>query len=160
MLRRIGVETSEVRLPEQLEDLDGLIIPAANRPPSASWRSPIDLMEPLRQFGAQHADLGHLRRGDLSLDRCPPPAAAAGSDGYQRRAQCLWTAGSQLRDRPGDPCLAEGRSAGRAIPCRLHPRPVDRIGRGRRAGAGAGCRMAGSWLPSRVICWPPLSTRS
>ncbi len=36
VLRRLGAEPVEVRLPEQLDGLDGLIIPAASRPRSAA----------------------------------------------------------------------------------------------------------------------------
>jgi 5'-phosphate synthase pdxT subunit len=51
MLTRIGMETVRVRLPEQLEDLDGLIIPGGESTTigkvARRWR----LLEPLRTFG-------------------------------------------------------------------------------------------------------------
>jgi pyridoxal 5'-phosphate synthase pdxT subunit len=58
ILRRIGVETCEVRLPEQLEGLDGLIIPGGESTTIGKLAVAYHLMEPLRQFGAQHAIWG------------------------------------------------------------------------------------------------------
>jgi pyridoxal 5'-phosphate synthase pdxT subunit len=58
MLRRIGVETSEVRLPEHLDGLDGLIIPGGESTTIGKMAVDYHLMEPLRQFGAQHAVWG------------------------------------------------------------------------------------------------------
>ena len=36
MLRRLGADVVEVRKPEQLDGLDGLVIPAASRPRSCA----------------------------------------------------------------------------------------------------------------------------
>jgi len=58
MLRRIGVEACEVRLPEQLAGLDGLIIPGGESTTIGKMAVAYNLMEPLRQFGAQHAIWG------------------------------------------------------------------------------------------------------
>ena len=58
MLRRIGVETCEVRLPEQLEGLDGLIIPGGESTTIGKLAVAYHLVEPLQQFGAQHAIWG------------------------------------------------------------------------------------------------------
>jgi len=58
MLRRIGVETSEVRLPEHLDGLDGLIIPGGESTTIGKMAVDYHLMEPLRQFGRQHAVWG------------------------------------------------------------------------------------------------------
>ncbi len=58
ILRRIGVETCEVRLPEQLEGLDGLIIPGGESTTIGKLAVAYHLMEPLQQFGAQHAIWG------------------------------------------------------------------------------------------------------
>jgi len=55
MLRRIGVETSEVRLPVHLENLDGLIIPGGESTTIGKLAKAYNLMEPLRQFGAEKA---------------------------------------------------------------------------------------------------------
>lgn len=51
VLRLLGVETREVRLPEDLEGLDGLIIPGGESTTIGKLASDFGLMEPLRQFG-------------------------------------------------------------------------------------------------------------
>jgi 5'-phosphate synthase pdxT subunit len=58
VLRRIGVETCEVRLPEQLDGLDGLIIPGGESTTIGKLAVAYRLIEPLRQFGKQHAIWG------------------------------------------------------------------------------------------------------
>jgi len=58
MLRRLGTEASEVRLPEQLEGLAGLIIPGGESTTIGKLVEAYHLMEPLRAFGRQHAIWG------------------------------------------------------------------------------------------------------
>jgi len=58
MLRRLGVDTVEVRLPGQLDGLEGLIIPGGESTTIGKLAAAYGLMEPLRQFGAQHAIWG------------------------------------------------------------------------------------------------------
>ena len=58
MLKGLGVEAAEVRLPEQLNDLDGLIIPGGESTTIGKLAVAYNLMEPLRQFGQQHAIWG------------------------------------------------------------------------------------------------------
>lgn len=58
MLRRIGVETREVRLPEQLEDLDGLVIPGGESTTIGKLANDFGMLEPLRRFGEQKAIWG------------------------------------------------------------------------------------------------------
>lgn len=53
MLRRLGVEAVEVRLAEQLENLDGLIMPGGESTTFGKLADDFGLMEPLRQFGRQ-----------------------------------------------------------------------------------------------------------
>jgi 5'-phosphate synthase pdxT subunit len=53
VLRRLGVQTGEVRLPVHLEDLDGLIIPGGESTTIGKLATAYGLMDPLRQFGAQ-----------------------------------------------------------------------------------------------------------
>ena len=53
MLRRLRVEAVEVRLPAQLESLDGLIIPGGESTTIGKLANDFGLIEPLRQFGAQ-----------------------------------------------------------------------------------------------------------
>ena len=50
MLRRLGVETAEVRLPEHLHGLDGLIIPGGESTTIGKLAVAYDLMETLKQF--------------------------------------------------------------------------------------------------------------
>jgi len=58
MLKRLGVETAEVRLPEQLQGLDGLIIPGGESTTIGKLAVAYGLMEPLKQFGERHAIWG------------------------------------------------------------------------------------------------------
>jgi pyridoxal 5'-phosphate synthase pdxT subunit len=50
MLRQLGVEPVEVRLPEQLADLDGLIIPGGESTTIGKLAVMYDFMEPLKAF--------------------------------------------------------------------------------------------------------------
>lgn len=58
MLRELGVEAVEVRLPEQLEGLDGLIIPGGESTTIGKLAEMYGFMEPLRAFAAGHAVWG------------------------------------------------------------------------------------------------------
>ncbi len=52
MLARLGVKAVEVRLPQQLVGLDGLIIPGGESTTIGKLASAYGLLEPLRQFAA------------------------------------------------------------------------------------------------------------
>ncbi len=58
MLKRLGVETAEVRLAEHLQGLDGLILPGGESTTIGKLAVAYDLMEPLKQFGQRHAIWG------------------------------------------------------------------------------------------------------
>ena len=58
MLRRMGVEAVEVRLPEHLRGLDGLIIPGGESTTIGKLAHEFGLIEPLRQFGRERAIWG------------------------------------------------------------------------------------------------------
>ena len=58
MLKRLGAETAEVRLPAHLAGLDGLIIPGGESTTIGKLAVDYDLLEPLRQFGKEHAIWG------------------------------------------------------------------------------------------------------
>ncbi len=58
MLRRIGVEGREIRLPSQLEDLAGLIIPGGESTTIGKLATEFGFIEPLRLFGSQKAIWG------------------------------------------------------------------------------------------------------
>ena len=53
MLKSLGVEAVEVRLPEQLADLDGLIIPGGESTTIGKLARRFGLMEPLHDFAAE-----------------------------------------------------------------------------------------------------------
>ena len=58
MLKRLGVETSEVRLPSHLDGLDGLILPGGESTTIGKLCVDFGLLEPLRKFGKTHAIWG------------------------------------------------------------------------------------------------------
>jgi 5'-phosphate synthase pdxT subunit len=58
MLKRLGVTVVEVRLPEQLAGLSGLIIPGGESTTIAKLAVSYGLMEPLCKFGEQNAIWG------------------------------------------------------------------------------------------------------
>ncbi len=58
MLKRLGVETAEVRLPSQIQRLDGLIIPGGESTTIGKLAVSYNLMEPLQTFGQRHAIWG------------------------------------------------------------------------------------------------------
>lgn len=58
MLKRLGVETVEVRLPAQLDQLDGLIMPGGESTTIGKLAVAYGLMEPLRAFGRSKAIWG------------------------------------------------------------------------------------------------------
>ena len=58
VLERIGVETTEIRLPDQLDGLDGLIIPGGESTTIGKLANDYGFIEPLRQFGKEKAIWG------------------------------------------------------------------------------------------------------
>jgi pyridoxal 5'-phosphate synthase pdxT subunit len=58
ILKRLGAQTAEVRLPRHLEGLDGLIIPGGESTTIGKLAVAYGLMEPLRQFGREKAIWG------------------------------------------------------------------------------------------------------
>ena len=58
MLKRLKVDASEVRLPEHLKGLDGLIIPGGESTTIGKLATDFGLMGPLREFGQRHAIWG------------------------------------------------------------------------------------------------------
>lgn len=53
MLKRLGVNTREVRLPEHLDELDGLIIPGGESTTIGKLADQYGLIEPLQEFGRE-----------------------------------------------------------------------------------------------------------
>lgn len=58
MLQNLGAEAVQVRLAEQLSDLNGLIIPGGESTTIGKLATDFKLMEPLRDFGQKHAIWG------------------------------------------------------------------------------------------------------
>jgi 5'-phosphate synthase pdxT subunit len=58
ILETLGVEVRQVRLPDHLEGLSGLIIPGGESTTIGKMAVAFGLMEPLREFGSQHAIWG------------------------------------------------------------------------------------------------------
>jgi 5'-phosphate synthase pdxT subunit len=54
LLSGLGVDTREIRLPEHLEGINGLIIPGGESTTIGKLATTYDLLEPLRQFGTTH----------------------------------------------------------------------------------------------------------
>ncbi len=78
MLRRLGADVVEVRLPEQLDGLDGLVIPGGESTAIARLMRLYGLEEPIRRFeqpifgtcaGMILLDRAHLGLVDLEVDR-------------------------------------------------------------------------------------------
>jgi 5'-phosphate synthase pdxT subunit len=57
-LQRVGAETREVRLPKDLQGLDGLIFPGGESTTIGKLAVAYGLMEPLKAFGKTHAIWG------------------------------------------------------------------------------------------------------
>jgi pyridoxal 5'-phosphate synthase pdxT subunit len=57
-LNHLGAQTAEVRLPKDLDGLDGLIIPGGESTTIGKLAVAYDLMEPLRRFGREKAVWG------------------------------------------------------------------------------------------------------
>ena len=58
MLRRLNVDASEIRLPEHVNGLDGLIIPGGESTTIGKLAVAYNLMEPLKLFGKRRAIWG------------------------------------------------------------------------------------------------------
>jgi 5'-phosphate synthase pdxT subunit len=58
MLKRLGAQGVEVRLPKHLDGLHGLIIPGGESTTIGKLAVAYDLMEPLRRFAEEHAVWG------------------------------------------------------------------------------------------------------
>ena len=75
-LREIGVEPVEVRLPEQLDELDGLIIPGGESTTIGKLATEYGLIDPLREFARDKPTWGTCAgmiflAKDIGMDRQP-----------------------------------------------------------------------------------------
>jgi 5'-phosphate synthase pdxT subunit len=76
VLRGLGVETREVRLPEHLEGLDGLIIPGGESTTIGKLATTYGLMQPLQDFARSKPTWGTCAgmiflAKDIGIDRQP-----------------------------------------------------------------------------------------
>lgn len=76
MLQQLGAEAVEVRLPEHLKDLDGLIIPGGESTTIGKLATEFHLMEPLQHFAAHKPVWGTCAgmiflAKDIGIDRQP-----------------------------------------------------------------------------------------
>ena len=130
MLRRLGAEPVEVRKPEQLDGLDGLVIPGGESTAIMRLVRLYGLDEAMRAFDGSGAR--HLRGDDRARPGPPRRARPRG------RPQRLRAPGGELRGRP----RARRRRAAAAR--RLHPRAARRATRARGRGARRARRRAGA----------------
>lgn len=76
ILKKLGVETTEVRLPEHLKGLDGLIIPGGESTTIGKLATEYGLIEPLRQFAKEKPTWGTCAgliflAKDIGMERQP-----------------------------------------------------------------------------------------
>ncbi len=69
MLRRLGVETREVRLPRDLETLDGLVLPGGESTTIGKLAVQYGLMEPIRAMAAEGKPLWGTCAGMILMAR-------------------------------------------------------------------------------------------
>ena len=58
MLEKLGVEVVQVRLPQHLQGIDGLILPGGESTTIGKLATEYGLMDPIREFGQKHAIWG------------------------------------------------------------------------------------------------------
>jgi len=70
VLESLGIQTAQVRLPEELEGLDGLILPGGESTTIGKLAAAYGLMDPLREFGTRRAMWGTCA-GAIFLSNTP-----------------------------------------------------------------------------------------
>ena len=109
ILRALGAEPREVRVPADLEGLDALIIPGGESTVMTLGIEREGLAEPLRELDrARDADAGHVRRADHAR---PRPSRTA-----RRRSPSATRSGARLRSFEAD-LDVEGVTGGRSTRC-------------------------------------------
>lgn len=68
LLAMIGVESTQVRLPAELNGLDGVIIPGGESTTIGKMAEDFNMLDPLREFGSTHAIFGTCA-GSILLSR-------------------------------------------------------------------------------------------
>ncbi|NJN44102.1 MAG: pyridoxal 5'-phosphate synthase glutaminase subunit PdxT, partial [Anaerolineae bacterium] len=90
MLKRLGVDGQEVRLPKHLDGLDGLIIPGGESTTIGKLAVAFDLMTPLRQFAESKAVWGTCAGAIFLSKDARREQPLLGSHGYCCGAECFW----------------------------------------------------------------------
>ena len=116
MLRSLGAEPSEVRVPADLDDLDGLVIPGGESTAITLGMEAAGLEEPIRRLHELGRPILGTCAGMIVCD-----ADHLGLIDARARRNAF---GRQLAELRGRPCHRRDRL--RAAARRLHPRPVDR----------------------------------
>ena len=151
MLRQIGVEAVQVRLPERPRGLAGLILPGGE---STAMRKLIDrwgLRQPIRDLARKRgADLRHVRRHDPARRTRSPTAMrrscrCSTSASSATPSVASWTASSRTSTCPSS---ATGRST------RVFIRAPDRRACRADVDVLASSTTAASWRCARATSWP------
>ena len=159
MLKRLGAETAEVRLPAHLAGLDGLILPGGESTTIGKLAVDFGLLEPLREFGQSHAVWGTCAGAIfLSRDaRRSQPLLGIMDITVERNAF-----GRQVDSFEADLDIEALESATGTLspimPSSSVPRSSNRSP-GKPA-CSPPCRMDASSPPGRGSCSPPPSTRN
>ena len=130
-LRRLGVDAVEVRLPEDLDGVDGLVIPGGESTTIMRLAALYGLDEAIRGFSG--ADLRNLRGNDRARPRPSRPRRAHG------RPERVRPPGLELRGGRR-PRRRRASAARRVHPCAAHARAGARRRDPRRAGRRARAR--------------------
>jgi pyridoxal 5'-phosphate synthase glutaminase subunit Pdx2 len=155
-LSQLGVEAIEVRLPEQIEDLDGLIIPGGESTTIGKLMDAYGFIEPLRAFAQTRGiwgtcagailmaqDVGHeqvlLKIMDIRIAR---NAFGRQIDSFETDLAAPFP---NRRSRLTTQCLSARRSS----------KPLM----AKRKCCSA-CQTGGLWQPGKESFWLPLSTQS
>ncbi len=96
MLKQLGVETAEVRLPDHLNGLDGLIIPGGESTTIGKLAVAYKLMDPLKEFGRRHAIWGTCAGAIFLSKDVRRDQPLLGLMDITGRAQCLRQTGRLL----------------------------------------------------------------
>ena len=151
-LRAIGATAVEVRTPEQLRQVDALVMPGGESTTMSNLLGSTELFDPIAARLGEGMPVfgtcaGMILLADKILDGRDDQRHFGTLDvtvrrnGYGRQINSFETDLDLDRRRP-------------AVPRRVHPRPAGRGGRSRRRGAGVVRRRSGARSP-RTISSPP-----
>ena len=157
-LESLGVEVKEIRLPDQLDDVDGLIVPGGESTTIVQLIDIYEMREKLREAdpGRPDAHLGHLRRNDRHGWRVNrSPANSSQPDGHGRQSKRLRSPGRQLRVRPRSGW--HGRSA---LQGSVYQGSCVCLSWGQCRSTCEPRRWTTGRSTTRATCWPQRSTPS